>query len=202
MQACFRKLILRCPQFILCCPPFILCFLALLLGLGSVPGYGQESQRSASVVLRDRFVAVSRRAVDNPFREPIYLRSSQSSDRLQGEIYAMVSHPFEELRRGLGTAGQWCDILILHLNVKYCRATDLAGGAVLDVALGRKFDEPLADAYWARFLFRNAVNGEDYVSLGLQAETGPLGTRDYRIEVEAAPQDARRSVVHLTNSFA
>jgi hypothetical protein len=33
----------------------------------------------------------------------------------------LIEHPFAELRQPLAQAKPWCSILILHLNVKYCR---------------------------------------------------------------------------------
>jgi hypothetical protein len=176
--------------------------LVLALCLGSLLASAQAPQRTPSSMLRERFLAVSQRAVDNPFREPVYLKSSQASGRLQGEIYAMVGHPFDKVRQAVATSDNWCRILILHLNVKYCRASNLGARQVLDVGIGRKFDQPLADAHWARFHFRSTATGKDYLALELRAPTGPMGTRDYRIVVEAAPLDAGRSVVHMTYSYA
>jgi hypothetical protein len=47
--------------------------------------------------------------------------TSESSDLLQGEIFALVDYNYDDVRHVLVQAEHWCGILILHLNVKYCR---------------------------------------------------------------------------------
>ena len=46
---------------------------------------------------------------------------SQTSGDLKGDVYAVVDHPFAMVQQALQSADHWCDILILHLNVKRCR---------------------------------------------------------------------------------
>ena len=48
---------------------------------------------------------------------------------------------------------QWCDALILHLNVKYCRPVARDQRSVLSVAIGTKRDQPLGSASRVEFAF-------------------------------------------------
>ena len=57
------------------------------------------------------------------------------------------------VQQALQAADHWCDILILHLNVKRCR---VGGGAAktINLSVGRKFDQPIEDAYQLNFAYR------------------------------------------------
>jgi hypothetical protein len=130
----------------------------------------------------------------------LHLQYRETTDRLRGEVFASVDHPFPMVQHSLVSIEHWCQILILHLNVKYSRASaDLP--PMLDVGLGRKFDQPLKEAYWLRFTYRPAQVDDDYLRVVLSAPTGPMGTRNYLIAVEAAALDATHSVIHLTYSY-
>jgi hypothetical protein len=135
------------------------------------------------------------------FDRPVYLQSSQSSEQLQGDIHAVLDHRFSLVQQTLGTAPAWCRILILHLNVKFCRATRTGQQERLDVGLGRKFDQPLSDVHWLKFVYQARPAREDFLQLTLQAPSGPLGTRDYRISVEAMPLNAGQTLLHLRYSY-
>ena len=151
--------------------------------------------------LRARQQALQGLLADNAFQRPLVLESAQDGDRVQGDIHAVLAHPFEVVAPALRDSAHWCDILILHLNVKYCRARGAGADSALDLALGRKFDQPLQEAYPLAFDWRVMADRADYQAVQLQADAGPLGTRDYRIAVEAAPLDAGSTFVHLSYSY-
>jgi hypothetical protein len=151
--------------------------------------------------LRARYAQLGPQLANSPFQRPIHLESTQSSGDLQGDVFAVVEHPFSTLERALSGPQAWCDILILHLNVKHCRVGHGAAANVLAVSIGKKHDQPLSDAYRVNFNYQVAASADDYLKLGLNAEEGPLGTRDYRIVVEAVPLDARRSFMRMSYSY-
>jgi hypothetical protein len=101
----------------------------------------------------------------------------------------------------LRTQQQWCDVLILHLNIKYCRAAQVEGGPGLTVYIGRKEPEELDKAYRVDFTYKSETSPE-YMDVRKSAAKGPMGTSDYRILVEAAAVDSRRTLLHLTYSYA
>ncbi len=139
---------------------------------------------------------------DNPFQRPLILESSAPSGRLQGDVYARIDRPFIEVRDALRSMDHWCDILVLHLNVKGCRASDPLAGDTLSVWLGKKTEQALADAYRVDFHFARIATAPEYLHVALAAANGPLGTSHYRIVLEAVPLDAGRSVVHLSYSYS
>lgn len=159
------------------------------------------AQNASPDALRAQFAALRDKGTGQLAGQSIYLRSSESTERMQGEVHALIDQPFERLRQELGKADRWCDVLILHINVKYCRAQRTASGDELVSGVGRKFDQPLSDVYWVRFGFKATADRNDHLLVELSAPTGPLSTRDYRIVVEAVPQSGGQSLVRMTYSY-
>src|SRR6185369_406702 len=90
---------------------------------------------------------------------PIFLRSSEGGDALQGDAYAVIEHPFAQVESVLKDPGNWCDVLVLHLNVKHCRAAD----AQLVLYLGQKVPQSLEESYRVAFAFRTNAVAADYM---------------------------------------
>ena len=137
----------------------------------------------------------------NSFHRPLVLDSTETPERLQGDIYAVLDHPFATVSQALTEVEPWCDILILHLNVKSCRAAGHPAAPTLLVGLGRKNDEPPEQAFPVNFAFRVNTAQADYAQILLHADTGPLGSRNYQIALEAGPLEAGRTFIHLSYSY-
>ena len=166
------------------------------LALASVP----ETPSPAS--LQAKYVSLGERLQHNPFRRALALDSSESSSDLKGDIYALVDHPFSTVSAALNGAEEWCDVLILHLNTKHCHATTDKTRTTLTVYIGKKTPQPIDDAYPIEFSYRVAAATTKYLEIQLNAEKGPLSTRDYRIQLQAMPVGDDRTFLHLTYSYA
>lgn len=169
--------------------------LGLVCGIALVGAAGAQD----AAALRARHAALRTQLDSNPFQRPLYLESSESAEALKGEIYAVIDQPYGTLAAALQGTDRWCDILILHLNVKHCQGS--AAGDRLTVMIGRKFDQPLEDAYRVDFGYRVGVARPDYLQVLLNAGSGPLGTKNYRITVAAVALDAGRSFLHLSYAY-
>ena len=163
-----------------------------------------QAQPDAATALRARHAALQGALQQNDFKRPLTLESHQTAGDLKGDIHALVEHPFDRVDAALKSPGQWCEILMLHLNVKHCRAAAPAGAApqTLVVSIGKKYDQPIEDAYRVPFTYRVAQRSAVYLQIQLRADEGPLGTRDYRITLEAVAIDARHSFIHLTYAYS
>ncbi|MEP7302273.1 MAG: hypothetical protein ABI699_12150 [Caldimonas sp.] len=150
------------------------------------------SLRGKHASLRDKFAT-------NQFGRPLVIESVQSAGDLRGDVYSIVEHPYATVQQALQSIDHWCDILILHLNVKRCRAND--GKKMLALNVGRKFDQPIEDAYELEFAWKLAASSPDHLMVQLSADEGPLSTRNYRIQVEAIPIDAKKSVIHMSYAY-
>jgi len=171
-------------------------FFSAGLALASVP----ETLSPAS--LQAKYVSLGERLQHNPFRRALALDSSESSSDLKGDIYALVDHPFSTVSAALNGAEEWCDVLILHLNTKHCHATTDKTRTTLTVYIGKKTPQPIDDAYPIEFSYRVAAATTKYLEIQLNAEKGPLSTRDYRIQLQAMPVGDDRTFLHLTYSYA
>lgn len=152
--------------------------------------------------LRAKYAELGGQLSNNQFKRPLYLDSAQSSTDLKGEIYAVVEYPFATVNRALNNPAHWCDVLILHINIKYCHAYSHKYGTVLAVNIGRKNYQSLKDSYRVEFNYRAVMSTPEYFALELNAEIGPLGTHDYRIWVEATSLNDGRTFLHITYAYA
>ncbi|NLP60705.1 hypothetical protein [Paraburkholderia sacchari] len=174
----------------------VLCFLCQ-------SAFAEADGRAAS--LRSKYQSLTQQLAHNPFQRPLYLESKELPSALNGEIYGVVNYPFKTVDGTLNDPDRgpanWCDVLILHLNTKYCHASTGAGGTVLAVNIGKKTEESLSSSYRVQFDYRPVVSMPDYFRVELTAATGPIGTKDYRIALEAVPVDNRRTFIHLTYAY-
>jgi 1-acyl-sn-glycerol-3-phosphate acyltransferase len=175
--------------------------LGLALGLALLaPAPADALQALNAAGLRAKYAALEPQLRKSQFQGPLYLDSVEASRSTQGDAWGVVDHPFAALNAALGNPSNWCDILILHLNIKYCR-----GGASpdtrLEVRVGRKFDQPVADASLLVFSWRAVAATAEYLDVELDAPSGPFGTRDYRILVEAVPLEGGRTFIHMGYAF-
>ena len=175
---------------------------ACLLGLLCAAVLTGPVTAQDAVTLRARHAALREQLGNNHFQRPLYLESTQTSGDLKGEIYALVEQPYNMVGPALQGMDYWCDILILHLNVKNCQGAGTGAGDTLTLVIGTKYDQPLESAYRVDFSYNVGVASSDYLQVLLNAEAGPLGTKNYRIMLEAVPLDARRTFVHMSYSYA
>jgi len=128
-------------------------------------------------------------------------RLAVSSSRQEGEGAAVVTgvlpYPYAAVGRMLNEPAQWCDILTLHFNVKACT---LEGEKALTLYSGRKFFQRPAQTYPLRYRIALRQHDSRNTLLQLQAEEGPVGSRDYRLRLEALPV-AEGTLIRLRSSY-
>jgi len=156
----------------------------------------------SAALLQAKYASLGERLQYNPFRRALALDSSESPNDLEGDIYALVDYPFPTVSAALKSAEDWCDVMILHLNTKYCHATTDQTRTALTVYIGKKTPQPFKDAYPIEFSYRVTAATANYLEIQLDAPEGPLTTRDYRIQLQAVPVGNDRTFLHLTYSYA
>jgi hypothetical protein len=155
----------------------------------------------SAALLAAQYAALKDELSNNPFKRPIHLDSAEGKDRVSGEIYAIVNAPFATAGGVLDKPAHWCDILLLHLNNKYCKPETAARATALHVAVGTKNEQSLADAFHVNFAYRVAARTAEYLQVRLEADEGPLSTRDYKILFEAIPAENGRTFIHLSYAY-
>ncbi len=173
---------------------------ALLLGFASNPCWASMAE------LQGKYASLEAQLDQSPFRRPLVLVSNEAADRLTGDIYAVMDHPFAALSTQLSDPGHWCDVMILHINTKYCKAgvgTPANPAAiVVNVSVGKKTAEVLTDAMRIEFAFAVLTRTPDYFEVVLSAREGPLGTSDYRLRLRAITLPNSKTFLHLSYSYA
>lgn len=168
---------------------------ACLLGLTARPALADAAE------LRARHGELREQLRSNNFQRALHIDSSESQDMLKGDVYAVLDHPFATVSEALRSPAQWCNVLILPFNTKYCHAVNGNAGPVLQVRIGRKYDQPVEQAYRLHFDYRNVAATPGYFETRLNAKEGPVGTRDYRIAVSAVPLGEGRTFLKLSYSY-
>lgn len=152
--------------------------------------------------LRNKYTELKDELKTSQFKRELYMDSKEASDNLKGEIYAVVDYPFATVDKALNDSSHWCDLLILHINIKYCYATVNKADTILTVDLGKKEEQALADTYQVKFNYQQLETSKDYFALALNAKDGPVGTSDYHILVEATPISDKKTFLHFTYAYS
>jgi hypothetical protein len=140
----------------------------LLAAVASMPrpahsALDAEAAGSAQA-LRERHQSLQAEG-DNRFGRPLHVTSTESARRVSGEVHALVNTPFAESRAVLGDAGHWCQILLLHLNTKLCRAESGAQTTRLSMRIGKKSSQPPEDAFQVEFGWKVKASTQDYLQV-------------------------------------
>jgi hypothetical protein len=175
-------------------------FAFALLVCACAPVWGAEPADPAAA-LYVKYATLQAELERSPFDRPLRLDSREAPNELAGDVHAIVGHPFSSVANALEGGQRWCDILLLHLNVKACRVASDEPPSVLRVYIGKKFDESTREAHRVDFVYRVMAHAQDYFRMSLTAETGPFGTRDYRIMVEGVPLAEGRTFLHLSYAY-
>lgn len=176
--------------------------MTFLLGIGAAGvAWSAMVKQDAAETLLKKYEALGAQLRQNQFKRPLVLDSVESMSRLKGDIFSIVEYPFAAVSAGLNNPDHWCDVMILHINTKYCHAVTSPAGTILRVNVGKKTPEPLADAQRIEFDYRVAVVSPEYIEIMLNANEGPMGTSDYRIQLEAVALPNARTFLHLTYSY-
>ena len=170
-----------------------LAWLAALLAASTTWAAADPAQ-----ALRARHEQLSTQIERSPFQRPLVVQSSEGGNALQGSVDAVMPQPYALAREHLQQPAALCEILMLQVNTKKCAVQ----GLELVLHIGRKNDQPLADAYRVAFTMQPQASSGDYMSLRLGADSGPFSTRDFRIKLQAIPLDGgKRTYLHLGYSY-
>ena len=194
------------------CSPVLTCVRLMLTGLvlWILTGFTLAEAASTTIIAYDAGSATALRArhdelrdriANNVFQRPLVLESSLTSKDVKGDAYAVVPHAFAIVSGALSGSQSWCDVLILHLNTKYCKTAKSETGTELIMNVGKKFDQPLADSFRLTFAWKLADQQPDYMRVLLRADAGPFSTHDYRITLEATPLANGETFVHLSYAY-
>ena len=151
--------------------------------------------------LLDKHETLKSVLASNVYGRPLFLESSESGDMVSGNAYAVLDAPFATISSSFRNANTWCDVMILHINTKYCRVAPGSNPPVLKVHVGKKTPQTLQEAFGLDFTMRQVNTSAGLLVVQLNSEKGPMGTSNYRIELQAAPLEGNKTFMHLRYSY-
>ena len=113
--------------------------------------------------------------------------------------FVLPTISFEFFSRELSTAANWCNVLLLHFNVKGCVYRSQEERTEIDLYFGRKYYQEPPEASKIKFNFKSLLV-DQLTRIELTADSGPYGTSKFRYVLEAIPsEDGVFVVLQLSN---
>ncbi|MBG6077939.1 hypothetical protein [Polaromonas sp. CG_9.11] len=160
------------------------------------------STDSGAVVLLKKHALLKSELTKNTYHRPVVFESQENAGKVSSAVYAILDSPFTTVSTTFRNSYLWCEVLILHLNTKYCHASsETASPARLAVNVGKKTPQELADTFLLEFSHRVTAETPEYFSIELHANNGPLNTTDYRLQLRAIPLLEGKTFIHLHYSY-
>ena len=182
--------------------PWLRSFTGALLIAASSAGLAAPPESPAAQTLRATHQRLSDRLEHSSFGRPVQIDSVETADGLQGDVYALVDHPLPEISNTLKGSAHWCEVLTLHINNRRCTvASGPQGRDMITLYVVRRYDKPIDQAFELPFVYRVAGASPEHLSVELSAESGPLGTSNYRVKLEALALDEHKSFLHFSYSY-
>lgn len=179
---------------------FVMLFAGAVLALSIFQGHVLAAGSGAGTLLAT-YSTIKPKLEKNQFGAPIYLESTEGDGSVRVDMYGVVRHPFNLVRDALQSPANWCEITPLHLNIKACTYKTSVEPAQLTLYSGRKHYQSPSDAYPLKLSFRVLSQQPDFLDLALSAKEGPMGTKDHRITLQAAPLDEQNTLLHFGYTY-
>ncbi len=176
-----------------------LALLALLLAAYASPVLIAAQEDAGPSGLKQRYEQIRAKLEKSVFGRPLHLDSGDANGKMNGDVYAVLDHPFKRVSDGLASANQWCEVLVLPFNVQKCESD---GGKALTLYIGRKPTSPIEEATKLDFSYAVPARSAEHLQVKLAAPTGPAGTKDYLITFAATPLDDKRTLVHMHYGYS
>ncbi len=151
------------------------------------------TQAASPSSLFSRYQQLKPALANSIFGSPIVLKSKIGNNIAQGDVFAVLDTPFISLRNTLAQPSQWCELAILHINIKTC----LYDKNDVQFFVGRNHYEPPEDAFLLQYQFKLLTDNEQQLNVKLSAAEGPIGTSNYQLQLQAIPIDAQHSFLRF-----
>jgi hypothetical protein len=163
-------------------------------------GLPVQAQEGSAQALAQQYQGMRQQLASSALGVPVEVRSFEQEAQLHGEVYALLAQPFASLQPHMVLAPQWCQMILLHLNISACTSEHAAGQDWITFYSGGKANVLMEKAYPLRLHFQVLDASPAHLEVALSAAEGPFGTSDYRISLSAIPV-AQGSFVRFSYSF-
>ncbi|MBS0451966.1 MAG: hypothetical protein JSS14_11685 [Proteobacteria bacterium] len=179
------------------------CLSWLLLCAAGHAAWAQQPSPLAQTLLA-RHASIQAHLEASPLGRPLMVDSEELPGGLRGEVFAVVDQPFAQAAKVLAKPGNWCDMLLLHINNRRCRLIKGEGGSppAVELSVVRRYDQPVESAFILRMNMNMDDSAPDYVVVDLRSEGGPMGTSGHHVRLEATPlPDGGKTFLHFSYSY-
>jgi hypothetical protein len=142
------------------------------------------------------------RLAQSPFQRELALDSTEASERLSGDIYATLDAPLANLELVNRSPLRWCEILLLLSNTKSCLVGRQDEAPSLQMRMGTKGPQALATTTPMNFKFETSAPQATVLETHLSSNSGPMGTKDGKLSVQAIAVGPNKSFIHLHYSYS
>jgi len=164
------------------------------------PAYSAETSRHGREELVEKFHQLEKKSAYILPGVAAYLDSYSEKNISGVDIFGVIEYPFEFVEKEFIEHANWCNIVILHPNIKACTYRGMDNSRRLIFFNAEKAEQTLADASPIEFRWK-MTRHPGYFDILLRAPEGPYSTRDHRFQLEAALRDEHSTVVHLSYSY-
>lgn len=186
--------------------PRVLCLslaISLLLSSGWCEiSYSEDSLLTGREFLINKYHTIEKELEKGSSAIPFYLESSVSKNASGVDIYGTIEYPFDIVKNELQLPTNWCDILLLHINVRACTYKQVNETWLLTIYNVNKSSDTLEEADQLEFEYHIIAQQPGFLDIALAAREGPFSTKDHRFELEAVSLDDGRTFIHLRYSFS
>ena len=110
---------------------------------------------SSAAALLEKHAVLKSQLTQNIYHRPLVFESAENADTVTSDVYAVLDSSFSTVSATFEKPDLWCEVLILHLNTKYCQANpEPSKPARLVVNIGKKTTQRLADTFLLEFSHR------------------------------------------------
>lgn len=166
---------------------------AVLALLVALPAAGETVPEAAA--LREQFRTVLARPGLGGL--PIQAKVIVDDGAVDCDILAVVARPAAEVAALLGSARGWCEVALLHHNVKACVEEPAAEGRGMVIHVGTKHYQPVDLARPQRYVLHVGKGAGGSLSARLSPAAEPPEEGGGQVRIEAVALDAGRTGVRV-----
>jgi hypothetical protein len=178
----------------------LIAVIALIIVLSANPLPAEQGVQLEEDMAK-KYSQLEQKLLHSPLGLPVYLESSADNETSEAKVDGIIDFPFDMFRQELLALPNWCDIVILHTNIRACTYSLSTKNPVLTLYNVNKHSQPLADASKLFFAYHLKISAPSYFEVVMTADKGPFGTRDHDLMLKAVPIDGNRTFVHLNYSY-
>ena len=176
---------------------FVISIACLLLGICPL----HAASLSEGHVLQKTYTALEAQLQSSPLKRPALIASAESVDAVSGDLHAVMEQSLEALKSMATNPRRWCEVILLLSNTKACQ---VEGGSLepkLSVLASSSKGQSAAGATTSLFQLSVPTDTPEYLNVMMLADSGPMGTRQLRLQLGAIALTPARSFLHLHYSY-